>query len=133
MVSLPVGSCVTVNIVVTPTASATFTNPAPVAPTDATPGDNTASATATVLGMDHVNNIDSYILTDLNAPSVLEFDAFGLATVPPVPPVPFATAHAGTAPEGTAISPNGRIAYVGNLNSNYVTVIDLTFNDKIAR
>src|SRR5258708_34576894 len=66
-------------------------------------------------------------LTDLKAPTVLEFDPTGTATLP------FATAHAGTAPAGAAISPNGRIAYVGNVNSTYVPVTDLTINAEIAR
>jgi uncharacterized repeat protein (TIGR01451 family) len=117
------GASFTVTIVVTPTVVGTITNTATVTPTDPTPGDNTASADATVLPVS--GTIEGFILTDVNAPNVLEFNTAGTS--------PIGSAHAGTAPDGAAISPNGRIAFVGNLNSNYISVIDLTINAEIAR
>src|SRR4029077_15857004 len=68
---------------------------------------------------------ERYLLTDASSPSILEYDT-ATNTLQ-------GTAHAGTNPEGVVISPNGRLAFVGNINSNYVSVIDLTLNAEIAR
>ena len=46
---------------------------------------------------------------------------------------PLAKVIAGTSPGNISVSPNGRIAYVGNTNQAYLSVIDLTLNREIAR
>jgi uncharacterized repeat protein (TIGR01451 family) len=43
------------------------------------------------------------------------------------------SARAGTNPDAIVISPTGRLAFVANLNSNYISVIDLTINAEIRR
>src|SRR5262249_57225462 len=58
---------------------------------------------------------------------ILEFNAASPSATP------VATVHAGTNPDGIAISPNGRIAYIGNVNANFVSVIDSTVKAEIAR
>src|ERR1700676_1912485 len=129
-VSCPIGGLAanassSVTIVVTPKLTGTITNTATATlkEIDPTPGDNSASASATVLPS--AGPSERYILTDSDSPTVLEYD---VATS-----TQQGTAHAGTNPEGIAISPNGRLAFVGNLNSNYISVIDLTINTEIAR
>jgi uncharacterized repeat protein (TIGR01451 family) len=121
------GGTVILRIGIMPTAVGTITHTATVTFTeqasDPTLNDNTASASATVLPS--AGTSERYLLTDRNSPSVLEYDT-ATNTLQ-------ATAHAGSTPEGIAISPNGRLAFVGNLNSNYVSVIDLTLNAEIAR
>ncbi len=39
----------------------------------------------------------------------------------------------GVNPDAVVVSPNGRLAFVANLNSDYVSVIDLTINAEVAR
>ncbi|HEV3200434.1 MAG TPA: hypothetical protein VGZ73_21165, partial [Bryobacteraceae bacterium] len=114
-----------VTIVVTPKLTGTIANTAAATlkEIDPTPGDNSASASATVLPS--AGTSERYILTDSDSSTVLEYDV-ATSTLQ-------GSAHAGTNPEGIAISPNGRLAFVGNLNSNYISVIDLTINAEIAR
>jgi uncharacterized repeat protein (TIGR01451 family) len=125
-----VAASATANIVVstTGTSPGTVTNTATVSAdqTDPNPVNNSSSATATVLASG-TSTFESYILTDVSSPEILEFNTSSPSATP------LATAHAGTNPDGIAISPNGRIAYVGNVNANFVSVIDLTFNAEIAR
>jgi len=119
------GASFNVLIVVTPTATGTITNTATISAnqTDPNPANNTASASATVLPA--AGSSERYFLTDRNSPTVLQFDT--------PTDSPHATIHAGTTPHEAAISPNGRLAFVGNVNSNYVSVIDLTLDAEIAR
>jgi len=125
--SLAAGASFPITIVVTPTVAGTVTNTATVAfsgtGTDPTPGDNTASASATVLPS--AGTSERYLLADFASPNILEYD---VATN-----TPQGTAHAGTNPAGIAISSNGQLAFVGNTNSDYVSPIDLSISAEIAR
>src|SRR4029077_12902306 len=106
-----------------PTAPGTFTNTATVTPTDPTPADNTASASATFLPSP--GSSERYILTDRNSPTVLEYDT-ATNTLQ-------ASVHAGSTPHEAAISPNGRLAFVADANSNFVSVMDLILGSEINR
>lgn len=126
--SVAVGASATANIVATATAAGTINNIAGVVAdqTDPNQGNNAAAATATVVPSTETT-FESYFLTDVSTPQILEFNAGSPSATP------IATAHVGTNPDGVAISPNGRLAFVGNVNANFVSVIDLTLNAEIAR
>jgi DNA-binding beta-propeller fold protein YncE len=44
-----------------------------------------------------------------------------------------ASTRTGTNPDDVAVSPNGRLAFVANLNSNFISLLDLTLNTELAR
>jgi uncharacterized repeat protein (TIGR01451 family) len=112
-------------IATTATTPGTATSAASVTlnETDPTPGDNNARANLTVLPS--AGTSERYILTDRDSPTVLEYDT-ATSTFQ-------GSVHAGTTPHEIAISPNGRLAFVGDVNSNFVSVIDLTLNAEITR
>src|SRR5262249_13068734 len=120
-----VGASATANIVVNTTAAGTITNTATVSAdqTDSNSANNTGVASATVLASSP-NTFEGFILTDGPSPQIFEYDVNGNLV---------GTAHAGVNPNGAAISPNGRLAFIGNLNGHNVSVVDLTLNAESAR
>lgn len=69
--------------------------------------------------------VDSYLVSDFDAGTV---QIFSVATNQLLK-----TIQAGSSPNSALVSPDGRLAYVPNLNSNYLSVLDLTIGAEIAR
>src|SRR5262249_8692246 len=122
---VPLGATATANIVVTTTAVGTITNTATVSAdqTDLNAANNASTASAQVLPS--TDTKEELFLTDQNSPRLLEID--------PVAGTLLNTFHTGSTPAPLVVSPNGRIAYVGNIDSNFVSVVDLTIKAEIAR
>ncbi|MGH9789333.1 MAG: LamG-like jellyroll fold domain-containing protein [Candidatus Acidiferrales bacterium] len=66
-----------------------------------------------------------FLLADRTAASVRTFNASDNAEV--------GSARAGVSPDHVVVSPNGRLAFVANLNANYISVADLTLGVEITR
>jgi hypothetical protein len=69
--------------------------------------------------------VDRFLASDALAASVGVFNVSDNAEVGRI--------GVGSTPDAVAISPNGRLAYVSNLNSTYLSVIDLTIGAEITR
>jgi hypothetical protein len=68
---------------------------------------------------------ERYLVADRFTATVRSFNVADDAAVGSV--------RAGTTPDHIAVSPNGRVAFVANLNGFYISVVDLTLDAEIAR
>lgn len=68
---------------------------------------------------------DRFLISEVSTASARIFNVSDHADVGSIP--------VGSTPDGVVIAPNGRLAYVANLNSSFVSVIDLTIGAEIAR
>lgn len=69
--------------------------------------------------------VDSYLVSDFDSGTV---QIFSVATNQLLK-----TIQAGSSPNSALVSPDGRLAYVPNLNSNYLSVLDLTIGAEVVR
>ena len=83
---------------------------------------NLANNTATV----STSSVERFLITDFDNNALRIFNLADSSS----PSQPIRTGRSAT---GVAVSPNRRVAYVGNLNSDYASVIDLTWGREIAR
>lgn len=69
--------------------------------------------------------VDSYLVSDFDSGTVQIFSVTTNQLLE--------TIQAGSSPNSALVSPDGRLAYVQNLNSNYLSVLDLTIGAEITR
>jgi uncharacterized repeat protein (TIGR01451 family) len=114
----------TIAITVTASGSGSIQNTATATAdqTDPFTANNSATATLTVLG---AGAAERYVLAERENAEVSVRNVSDDALV--------RVAFAGTSPNSLVVSPNGRLAFVANLNSNYVSVLDLTIGEEIKR
>lgn len=76
-------------------------------------------------GITAAQTSDRYIVLDFNTALAHVFDLASNTEV--------ATIKVGTSPNSVVISPNGRLAFVADLNANFISVVDLTIAAEIKR
>jgi uncharacterized repeat protein (TIGR01451 family) len=95
--------------------------------TDVAPGDNTTSATVTVVGA--LNSNLTTLLTDYETSTVQSYSGIPV----PAPACCGQPTQVGASPANVVIAPNGRLAFTANVKGNYISVVDLTIQAEIAR
>ena len=76
-----------------------------------------------------------FVISDRQGSTLRVFaqDAFFTGVPNFIPSTTVDSIRVGSTPQETATSPNGRIAFVANFNSGYVSVVDLTIGVEIRR
>ncbi|MGB9106043.1 MAG: hypothetical protein WCC59_14885, partial [Terriglobales bacterium] len=95
--------------------------------TDANSADNSASTTVTVVGA--LGSNLTTLLTDYETSSVQSYSGIPV----PAPACCGQPTPVGASPANVVIAPNGRLAFVANVNGSYISVVDLTIQAEIAR
>ena len=95
--------------------------------TDANSADNSASTTVTVTGA--LGSNLTTLLTDYETSTVQAYSGYPN----PAPLCCGLPTQVGANPSNVVIAPNGRLAFTGNVNGSYISVVDLTIQAEIAR
>ena len=94
---------------------------------------NTASVTGTTPDPNASNNAYTVSSTASENLLVTDFDNDAVRVISLADGSSVATIRPGRSPAGIAVSPNGRLAFVGDRNSNYTSVVDTSIQRETAR
>ena len=94
---------------------------------DSNPANNNASTPVTFTGA--LNSMLTTLLTDYETSTVQSYSGYPN----PAPVCCGQPAQVGANPSHVVIAPNGRLAFVANVNGSYISVVDLTIQAEIAR